>query len=156
MFLLPNHGDSKKSFSLICLLPRKSKVPPLSPCPAIGHWHLYLPTRAYWGQGPSASYRQTCKFLCDFRSWINKNSTRTNPQHWRVSITVLVRILLLWTDTITKANLIRTTFNWGCLTGLEVQFIIIKFIIIKVGTWQHPGRHDTGGTESSISSSEGC
>jgi hypothetical protein len=30
---------------------------------------------------------------------------------------VLVRILLLWTDTITKATLIRTTFNRGWLTG---------------------------------------
>jgi hypothetical protein len=36
----------------------------------------------------------------------------------------------------TKATLIRTTFNWGWLTGLEVQFSIIK-----VGTWQHSGRH---------------
>jgi hypothetical protein len=35
----------------------------------------------------------------------------------------------------TKANLIRTTFNWDWLTGSEVQSIIIK-----VGTWQHPGR----------------
>jgi hypothetical protein len=26
----------------------------------------------------------------------------------------------------TKAAFIRTTFNWGWLTGLEVQFIIIK------------------------------
>jgi hypothetical protein len=28
--------------------------------------------------------------------------------------------------------------------------------IIKTGTWQHPGRHGTGGAESSTSSSEGC
>jgi hypothetical protein len=26
---------------------------------------------------------------------------------------ILVRVLLLWTDTMTKATLIRTTFNWG-------------------------------------------
>jgi hypothetical protein len=26
----------------------------------------------------------------------------------------------------TKATLIRTTFNWGWLTGLEIQSIIIK------------------------------
>ena len=26
----------------------------------------------------------------------------------------------------TKATLIRTTFNWGWLTGSEVQFVIIK------------------------------
>jgi hypothetical protein len=51
----------------------------------------------------------------------------------------------------TKATLIRTTFNWGWLTGSEVQSIIIK-----VGAWQHPGRHDTGGAESSTFSSEGC
>ena len=36
-----------------------------------------------------------------------------------------------------KATLIRTTFNWGWLTGSEVQSIIFK-----VGAWQHPSRHD--------------
>jgi hypothetical protein len=49
-----------------------------------------------------------------------------------------------------KASLIRTTFNWDWLTGLEVQSIIIK-----VGAWQHPGRNDAGEAESSTSSSEG-
>jgi hypothetical protein len=34
----------------------------------------------------------------------------------------------------TKASLIKTTFHGGCLTGSEVQSIIIK-----VGAWQHPG-----------------
>jgi hypothetical protein len=53
---------------------------------------------------------------------------------------VLVRLLLLWTDTMTKATLIRTIFNWSWLTGSEVQSIIIK-----VGTWQHPGRHGAEG-----------
>jgi hypothetical protein len=47
----------------------------------------------------------------------------------------------------TKATLIRTTFNWGSLTGSEVQSIVIK-----AGTWQHPSRHDVGGAESSTSS----
>jgi hypothetical protein len=51
----------------------------------------------------------------------------------------------------TKATPIRTTFNWGWLIGSEVQSIIIK-----VGTWQHPGRHGAGGAEGSTSSSEGC
>jgi hypothetical protein len=51
----------------------------------------------------------------------------------------------------TKAALIRTTFNWGWLTGSEIQFIIIK-----AGAWQCPGRHDAGGAESSIFPSEGC
>jgi hypothetical protein len=51
----------------------------------------------------------------------------------------------------TKATLIRTTFNWGWLTGSEVQFIIIK-----MGAWLHPGRHGAGEAESSTSSSEGC
>jgi hypothetical protein len=50
----------------------------------------------------------------------------------------------------TKATLIRTTVNWGWLTGSEVQFIILK-----AGTWHHPGSHGTGGAESSTSSSEG-
>ena len=61
---------------------------------------------------------------------------------------VLVRVLLLRTDTMTKTTLVRTTFNRGWLTDLEVQSIIIK-----VGTWQHPGRHGVGGAKSS---SEGC
>jgi hypothetical protein len=47
----------------------------------------------------------------------------------------------------TKASLIKKkTFNWGWLTGSEVQSIIIK-----VGAWQYPGRHGTGGAESSMS-----
>jgi hypothetical protein len=51
----------------------------------------------------------------------------------------------------TKATLIRTPFTWGWLIGLEVQSIIIK-----VGTWQHLGRHGAGRAESFISSSEAC
>jgi hypothetical protein len=50
----------------------------------------------------------------------------------------------------TKATLLRTIFNWAWLTGLELQPIIIK-----VGAWQHPGRHGSGGAESSTSSSIG-
>ena len=46
-------------------------------------------------------------------------------QSSKVKVCVLVRVLLLWTDTMTKATLIRTTFNWGCLIGSEVQSIII-------------------------------
>jgi len=48
------------------------------------------------------------------------------------------------------APLIQTTHNWGWLAGSEVQSIIIM-----VGAWQHPGRHDPRGAESSTSSSEG-
>ena len=50
-----------------------------------------------------------------------------------------------------KASLIRKTFNWAWLTGSEV-----RAIIIKVGTWQNPGRHGAEGAESFTSSSEGC
>jgi hypothetical protein len=50
----------------------------------------------------------------------------------------------------TKATLMKTTFNWVWFTGLEVLSIIIK-----VGTWQCPGRHGTGRAESCISSSKG-
>jgi hypothetical protein len=50
----------------------------------------------------------------------------------------------------TKAALIRTTFNWGWLIGSEIQSIVIK-----VGAWQHLGRHGTGRAERSTSSSEG-
>jgi hypothetical protein len=51
----------------------------------------------------------------------------------------------------TKSSLIKkTTFTWGWLTDSEVQSIIIK-----VGAWQYPGRHDTGRAESSMSLSKG-
>jgi hypothetical protein len=50
----------------------------------------------------------------------------------------------------TKATVTRTSFNWGWFTGSEIQSIILK-----AGTWQHPGRHGAGGVESSTSSSEG-
>jgi hypothetical protein len=50
-----------------------------------------------------------------------------------------------------KATIIRTTFNWGWLTGSEVQSIIIK-----ARAWQHAGRYGAGGAESSISLSEVC
>lgn len=49
--------------------------------------------------------------------------------------------------TMTKTTLIRRTFNWGWLTSSEV--------IIKVRSWQHPGRHAAGRAESSTSLSEG-
>jgi hypothetical protein len=64
---------------------------------------------------------------------------------------VLVRVLLLWTDTTTKATLIRMMFNWGWLTDLEVQSIIIKVV-----AQQHLGRHGAGRAESSTSSIGGC
>jgi len=67
-----------------------------------------------------------------------------------LSKVVLVRVLLLRTDTITKATLIRAVFIWGWLTGSE------QSIIIKAGAWQHPGSHGAGGAECSTSSSEGC
>jgi hypothetical protein len=51
----------------------------------------------------------------------------------------------------TKATLTRTIFNWGWLTGSEVQSIIME-----AGTWWHPGRHGAGEAESSTFSSEGC
>jgi hypothetical protein len=51
----------------------------------------------------------------------------------------------------TRATLIRTTFKWDWLTSSEVHSIIIK-----VATWQHPGRYGAEGAESSTSSSEGC
>ena len=46
----------------------------------------------------------------------------------------------------TKATLMRMTFNWDWLTSLEVQSIIIK-----AGAWQHPGRHGADRAESSTS-----
>jgi hypothetical protein len=44
----------------------------------------------------------------------------------RLSLDVLVRVLLLRAEAMTKAVLIRTTYNWGWLTGSEAQSIIIK------------------------------
>jgi hypothetical protein len=43
----------------------------------------------------------------------------------------------------TKATLARTTFNWGWLTGSEVQSVIIK-----VGAGQCPGRQGAGSSTS--------
>jgi hypothetical protein len=37
------------------------------------------------------------------------------------------------------------TFNWGCFTSSEVQSIIIK-----LGAWQHPGKHGAGEAESTM------
>lgn len=42
------------------------KVLLLSPCQAIGCQQLYSPIKVNWGQGPSVSYMQTCKFPCNF------------------------------------------------------------------------------------------
>jgi hypothetical protein len=64
---------------------------------------------------------------------------------------ILSKVISSFLDTMTKATLIRTTFNWDWLTGSNVQSIIIK-----AETWQHPDRHGGGGTDSSPSSSEGC
>jgi hypothetical protein len=50
----------------------------------------------------------------------------------------------------TEVTLIRTTVNCGWLTASEVQSIIIK-----KGTWEHPGRHGARGLESSTSSYKG-
>jgi hypothetical protein len=49
----------------------------------------------------------------------------------------------------TKATLTQTTFNWGWLTGSEVQSIIIQ-----AGAWQHPGKCGAGGAESFTSCSK--
>jgi hypothetical protein len=49
----------------------------------------------------------------------------------------------------TKEILIRTAFNWDCLTGSEVQSII------KVRVWKHIGSHGAGGAELTTCSSEG-
>jgi hypothetical protein len=65
----------------------------------------------------------------------------------------LVMVSAHSSKTLTKTPITRPTalFNWGWLTGSEVQSIIIK-----EGAWQHPGRHSAGGAGSSTSSSEGC
>jgi hypothetical protein len=82
-----------------------------------------------------------------WHTWHSTSSNKATPSN----PSVLFRVLLLWTDTMTKTCLIRTTFNWYWLTGSEVQSIFMK-----ERTWQHPGRYGAGGAESSVSSSEGC
>jgi len=47
----------------------------------------------------------------------------------------------------TMASLMRTTFNWGWLTGSEGQSITIK-----VGSMAASSRHGAGGAEGSTSS----
>jgi hypothetical protein len=107
-----------------------------------GLFHLQLPPRC-----PTLN---NYTFSVDSR-W-NAFDRRAQPPHTDLLLTVvLLRVLLLWTDTMTRATLTRTTFNWGWLTCSEVQSIIIK-----AETWQHRGRHGTGGAESSTFSSEDC
>ena len=50
------------------------------------------------------------------------------------------KIFLLYVLKFCLSFLIKTTFNWGWLIGSEVQFIVIK-----EGTWQHPGGHGAEG-----------
>jgi len=54
-----------------------------------------------------------CVFVCVFQ-----NICRVQ---WTILRVVFFRVLLLCRDTMTKASFIRTTFNWGWLTGLQVQ-----------------------------------
>ena len=58
-----------------------------------------------------------------------------------------------------------TGFHWNAVKE-KIEYLIIiltdkadlqvQSIIIKMGRWQHPGKHDAGGAESSTSSSESC
>ena len=50
-----------------------------------------------------------------------------------------------------QGNSYKNNFNWGQLTGSEIQSIIIK-----EGTQKHPGRQSARGADSSTSSSEVC
>jgi hypothetical protein len=103
--------------------------------------------------------------ICDSMYKICVSSSQTTIPAWRGEVgmkfhlklrtfwqltAVLVRVLLLWEDTMTKATLLRTTFSWVWLIGSEVQSSIIK-----AAAWQCPGRHGAGGAWSSTSSSEG-
>jgi hypothetical protein len=50
-----------------------------------------------------------------------------------------------------RATLRRTAFNWGWFIDSEVQSIMIK-----VGAWQHSGKHGAREAESSTTPSGGC
>jgi hypothetical protein len=43
----------------------------------------------------------------------------------------------------TKATLIRTTFNWGWLKGKR-----FSPLSSRQEAWEHPGRHSAGGAEN--------
>lgn len=75
--------------------------------------------------------------------FINRSLPHLRLQLAQIKVSYLVRVLLLSKDTMTKPTPIGT-FNWGWLIGSEVQSIIIT-----VGTWQCPGRHDARKDESS-------
>ena len=76
---------------------------------------------------------KTCNFLtprCD-----SAQLQSLHPGGWGRRMVVqwqlryCLRALLLWTHTMTKVTVIKTTFNWSWLTDSEVLSIIIK--------WEH-------------------
>lgn len=69
------------SCSFLNLLPRHPNVLPLFLCPAIGCQPLYLPIKINWGQGPSASYMRSCRFLYNFGEQINIIQTTLDKIH---------------------------------------------------------------------------
>jgi hypothetical protein len=72
----------------ILLCPGNLKVPPLSPCPAVGRWQLFLsPIKANWGQEPSVSYRYTYRFLC-IKFVLITSSIRTNPNRSELRVVI--------------------------------------------------------------------
>jgi hypothetical protein len=70
IFFLSQHCHSASSSVPLAVNP---KVPPPSPCPAIGHQQFYLPIRTSWGQGHSKSDIQG--FSCKHNA-----NVRPNPQ----------------------------------------------------------------------------
>ena len=75
------HGHGHTASSLVPL-PWNPKVPPLSPCPAIGHWQLYSPIRTSWGD----PQRLICGILMQFgnpnniRQALNQIHNSLDPQ----------------------------------------------------------------------------
>ena len=99
-------------------------------------------------------WKNVRKFKIHVRKMKNKEVACNLGTMYVLDDSNCLRVSLLWTDTMTKANLIKKqnkTLNWGWLTGSEIQSSIIK-----VGAWLCSGRHSAGRAENSTSSSEGC
>ena len=139
------HSTEPKAGSYICMI----CVHPVPAGAAAGCWKKLPPLSNVCCSLGSPSAHQSCRDSCSqqqfytplsckpdilllFLYWTMEGGTLgISPHASVVLLSVLVRVLLLWTDTMTNTTLIRTTFNWDWITGSKVQSIIIQ-----AGAWQ--------------------
>lgn len=86
-----------------------------------------------------------------FENWIFNERVGNRRALSNVCTIFLVWILLLCTYTITKATLLKITFNWGWFTSSEFK----SFIIHQCRNLAAYRQMWAGGTETSTSSSKG-